>query len=111
MTREQLAAQLREEIDSYEYPQVEGTVGTLWTQERVAGEIALLRESIVEPCQRVLHVYEKPDEVVWLVAAEREVAVYFDESRGEFGLGSLAADGSIRDWGVYGDFVGTFMAR
>jgi hypothetical protein len=63
MTREQLAAQLREAIDSYEYPQVEGTVGTLWTPDRVAGEIALLRQSIVEPSQRVLHIYEKPDEV------------------------------------------------
>ncbi|HEY9227490.1 MAG TPA: hypothetical protein VIP11_12625 [Gemmatimonadaceae bacterium] len=111
MTSEQLAAQLRSEIDAYEYPQVEGTVGTLWTTERVAEEIALLRDSLLRPSRRTLHIHEQPDAVVWLVAAERGVAVYFDERRGEFGLGRLEADGSIQDWAVYGDLVGTFMAR
>ena len=39
------------------------------------------------------------------------MAVFFREPRGEFGLGKFQADDSIRDSEVYGDFVGTFMAR
>jgi hypothetical protein len=105
------AARLRAEIDSYEYPRVEGTVGTMWTAQRIAEELDLLRQCLVTPTRRTLHVYGKRDEDVWLVALQGSVAVYFDESRDEFGLGSLEVDASIRDWGVYGDFVGTFMAR
>ena len=111
MTSQDLAVQLRAEIDAYEYPRVDGTVGTPWTPERVADEIALLRQSLVAPSRRTLHVYERPDATVWLVAALHEVAVYFDEERSEFGLGSLRSDDSISDAGVYGDLVGTFMAR
>ena len=44
---------------------------------------------------------EKPDERVWLATSRGEVAVYFDESRSEFGLGSLGTDGSIRDRSVF----------
>ena len=111
MTSQDLTAQIRAEIEAYEYSRVEGTVGTLWTPERVAGEITLLHQSLVEPRQRTLHNYEHPDKVVWLVATITDVAVYFDEARGEFGLGRIETDGSIRDWAVYGDLVGTFMAR
>jgi hypothetical protein len=111
MTGQELATQLRGQVDRYNYPRVGGALGTFWTPERVAHEIALLREALVEPSQRKLCVYERPDETVWLVATLDEVAVYFDEARGECGLGSIQVDGSIKDWGVYGDLVGTFMAR
>ena len=111
MTSQELAAHLRNEIDAYEYSRVEGTVGTLWTAERVEAEMALLRQALVEPARRTLRIHERPDETVWLVATVDEVAVHFDEGRGEFGLGSLQVDGSVSDWGVYGDLVGTFMAR
>jgi hypothetical protein len=111
MTSEEVALRLREEVDAYEYPHVEDSVGTFWTPERVAAEVALLRESLVEPSPCILHVYEHPEETVWLVATDGDVAVYLDEARSKFGLGGLEADGSIRDWGVYGDLVGTFMAR
>jgi len=46
-----------------------------------------------------------------MVACMNSVAVYLDESRGDFGLGGLSPEGHITDWGVYGDLVGTFMAR
>jgi hypothetical protein len=111
MTSQELAIQLRDEVDRYDYPRVEGILGALWTPERVNVEIALLRNALVEPSQRTLHVYERPNETVWLVAALDEVAIYFDEARGEYGLGSIQPDGSVRDWGVYGDLLGTFMAR
>ena len=111
MTSEELATQLLDEVDHYDYPRVEGSFGAFWTPERVAEEIALLRGALVQPSQRTLHVYERPNEIVWLVASLDEVAVYFDEVRGECGLGSIQSDGSVKDWGIYGDFVGTFMAR
>jgi len=81
------------------------------TAQRIAEEPDRLRQRLVEPSVRTLPVHEKPDERVWLARARGEVAVYFDESRSEFGLGGLGADGSIRDRGVYGDLVGAFMAR
>lgn len=93
MTSQQLAAQLSHTIDSYEYPRVDGTVGTLWTSERVADEVARLRQALVAPTRCTLHVSERPDETVWLVAALDKVAVYLDDGRGEFGLGGLGADG------------------
>jgi hypothetical protein len=111
MTSQELATRVGEEVDAYEYPRVDGTVGTLWTPERIAGEIALLRAALVEPARRILHIYEHPDRTVWLVAALDKVAVYFDEGRSEFGLGALAIDGSVTDSEVCGDLVGTFMAR
>jgi len=86
-------------------------VGTPWDRSRIDEELALLRAALVLPSTRVLHVHERPEERVWLVAVEHEVAVYFDEVKGEFGLGSLRPDGAITDWGLYGDLVGTFMAR
>ena len=67
------------------------------TPQRIAEELDRLRQRLVEPSVRTLHVHEKPDERVWLATARGEVGVYFDESRSEFGLGGLGADGSIRD--------------
>ena len=111
MTSQEVADLATETISNYVYPTVEGTVGTPWDADRVADELALLRQCLVEPTLRTLHVHQRPFAHVWLVAVQEDVAVYFDEQRGEYGLGSLAVDGSITDWGVYGDLVGAFMAR
>ena len=58
MSSQDPTAQLRADSDAYEYPRFEGTVGTLWTRERVTGEIALVRQSLVEPSRRTLHIHE-----------------------------------------------------
>jgi hypothetical protein len=111
MTSSDLATLVRDAVKTYDYPRVQATVGTLWSASRVANELQLLSASLVEPSQRTLHIHKQPDDVAWLVAVERGVAVYFSEVHGQFGLGGLGPDGSITDWGVYGDVVGTFMAR
>lgn len=111
MTSTDIATLVRDAVKTYEYPRVQATIGTLWSAERVANELQLLRDSLVEPSQRTLHTHTQPDDVAWLVAIEAGVPVYFSEVRGEFGLGNLGVDESITDWGVYGDLVGTFMAR
>jgi len=112
MTGSEVASLVQAAINAYSYPRpARGLLGEPWTPERIAGELQLLRESLVLPTRRTLLIHQRAPEEVWMVACINRVAVYLDESRGDFGLGGLSPEGHITDWGVYGDLVGTFMAR
>jgi hypothetical protein len=112
MTSSDVVRVVREALDSYRPPlTAEETIGTPWSLERIQDKLRLLRDALVLPSQRTLRVYEQPNAQVWLVAVDDNDAVYYDEFRKEFGLGGLKEDGSITDWGLYGDLPGTFMAR
>ena len=112
MTASDVVRVVREAIDSYRPPLTsETTIGTPWSLDRIETELRLLNSALVLPSRRVLHLHEQPDAQAWLVAVDGEYAVYYDEVRAEFGLGGLEEDGSISDWGIYGDLPGTFMAR
>jgi hypothetical protein len=112
MTSSDVGRVVREALEAYRPPLTAGaTVGAPWSLDRIEDELCLLREALVLPSLRTLHVHQQADEHVWLVAVEKTNAVYYDESREEFGLGGLKDDGSIADWGLYGDLPGTFMAR
>jgi hypothetical protein len=103
---------VHEALDTYRPPLTGAeTVGTPWSLNRIQEELRLLREALVLPSLRTLRVNQQPDEAAWLVAVSDNDVVFYSESRAEYGLGKLEADGAVTDWGIYGDLAGTFMAR
>jgi hypothetical protein len=117
MNRESVTALVARALDSYEYAPASDTLGTPWSAERVADEIRLLRESLVEPNQRLIrrHPPEVPTECeqqLWVVAITNDdFVLFFDEVLQEFGLAVQGGGGLPASIGVYGDLVGTFCSR
>src|SRR4051812_2326253 len=103
---------VRKELDAYRPAlTTQETLGERFSVDRELAEIAKLKESLLLPSQRRMKGSSSQEREVWLVATADEYVVFLDASRREYGLGVLEPDGTVRDVEVYGDLVGTFMAR
>ena len=123
MSSDDVKAMVGQSLSAWQPPNVPAgsTAGVPWSAERYRAQIDLLRAAIIAPYrQRFLldetyehaTVAEKPQAEYWVVAATRDVLVWFDEVSGEFGLGEPATGHSLpRSIGIRGDLVGSFCAR
>ena len=116
MRAEEVVALVDRELSGFVYSPPEGTIGSPFSPERVAREIDLLRESLVPP--RLVAAANGQAESVatqelWQVTCpvDRGCVVVFDAGALSFGLAFLAGDSLPQTIGVWGDLVGTFMAR
>jgi hypothetical protein len=116
MRADEVAALVEREISAFRHNAPEGTIGTPFSAERVASEIALLRESLVDP--RLAPVDIGPPDVgrhrkLWLItrSLENGYLVVFDAESERFGLAVIGEQGPPQTVSVWGDLVSTFMAR
>ncbi|HVJ15786.1 MAG TPA: hypothetical protein VM686_10095 [Polyangiaceae bacterium] len=103
----------RRELAAFRYEPPAGTIGIPWSSERVDAELETLRSSLVRP-ERVTVEFLEPTptrRVLWRVT--RDLAngyfVALDPESRQFGL--VVHGEPSQDAGVWGDLVGTFMAR
>jgi hypothetical protein len=117
MTREDVAAHVAHELASYQSVGGPGLVGRPWPPERVAGEIETLRAALVPPRRAMLHVEAWAGEAsrttdAWVVAEAADgTVVAFEPGAGTFWLVEDHGPAGLTAYGVFGDLVGTFMAR
>ena len=117
MTREDVVAHVAHELASYDYVAGPGLVGRPWPPERVAGELDTLRAALVPPRRATLHVEASAGQPsrttdAWVVAEAAEgTVVAFEPGAGTFWLVEDHGPAGLTTYGVFGDLVGTFMAR
>jgi hypothetical protein len=116
MRADEIAAIVERQISDFRYDPAEGTIGTPFSSERVASEIALLRASLVEPQLATVEIGPPdsgPRRQLWLITRtlENGYLVVFDPESQRFGLAVASEDPPPETVAVWGDLVSTFMAR
>jgi hypothetical protein len=117
MRASDVKALVEREIGDYRYDPPEDTLGIPWTSERVASELGILRESLVEPRLAEVEIADNaspgPVRQLWIVtrSLDNGYLVVFDPESRDFGLAVEGEIGPPQTVAVWGDFVGSFMAR
>jgi hypothetical protein len=117
MTSEDVQAIAARELTAWRVPTaVPGsTYGDPWTAERYAPQIERLLAALVAPYRQRFELAEHADPRrrghaggYW-VAVTEEIYLWYDEAKGDFGVGERTSDGTLpRSIGLRGDLVGSF---
>ncbi len=115
-----LRRQVEAEIENYQYPIGARTVGVPWRDERIIGELALMRSAVVDPYwidaelrDTVAQIGASPMTILQCVVVADDglkTLLAFDPDRQEFLL-LMRINGCLATIGVRGDAVGCFMSR
>lgn len=122
MTANEVRQRALADLDQYRYEVPENAIGRPIPYARMASQLAKLRALLLPEPVRVTVAHrdtindldaESPDMAeVWTVArVDDETLVFFDESRSQYGLALGTHATGYTTMGVYGDLVGTFVAR
>ena len=117
MRAEEVEALVQREISEFRYEPPEGTIGVPCSAERVASEVEVLRAALVHPQLATVEIADSgspgPQRQLWLVTRtlENGYVVVFDSESRAFGLAVGGKTGPPQTVAVWGDLVGTFMAR
>jgi hypothetical protein len=116
MRAEDVSALVERQISEFRYNPPRETIGTPFSPERVASEIQLLRESLVQPQLATIEIDPpdgEPQRKLWLITRtlENGYLVVFDPGSQRFGLAVAGENPPPQTVAVWGDLVSTFMAR
>lgn len=121
MTKEDLKELVAAEIRNFHYEVPHKALGKPWPEEKVQSKLEQLRNALVEPYQEAIeldstevepHLNPPRTEMLWVVADDRERSkVVYHEATESFGLAVYGDKGMPTTVGVWGDLVGTFMAK
>ena len=121
MTKEELKELVATEIQNFRYEAPRNAIGKPWPEEKVRSKLKELRDALVEPYQEEIELEStelepclSPPRIekLWVVANDgKSFKVVYHEFTASFGLATYGSKGIPSTIGVWGDFVGTFMAR
>jgi hypothetical protein len=113
MNADHIRTIVERELANFRYETGAGAFGRPWSAGRVTDGIATLRDSRLEPEPTTIrgHPNALAESAGWIVArAAHELLVVYDPRSNEFALAEPDGARSVRDIGVRGDLIGTFLA-
>ncbi len=121
MNKEDLKKLVQKEVSEFKYAVPDESIGNPMPDEKVKAHLLELKASLVEPYREKIELQDTIEQIgaktpvysdVWIVADDRKsYKVFYDEKEQIFGLAKYTPDNFPATVNVYGDLVGTFMAR